>query len=389
MIALQDIHNFDSLKTPFYYYDMSLLKDTAESMKRASEKYSIDIHYAMKANSEKRILEVMRMAGFGVDCVSGAEVRMAISSGFPANRIFYAGVGKTDEEMKESLEAGIECFNVESVEELEVLADIAEACGKRAPVALRVNPNIDARTMEGITTGLEENKFGIADCRIDEAIALLKKRNSLAFRGLHFHVGSQIMELEDVYEGFCKKVSGAVDKFENAGLKVETLDLGGGLGIDYEHPDLNPIPDFDRWMRVIDGFLDCRKGRRICLEPGRSLVGQCGSLVCRVLFVKKSVDKEFLILDAGFNNLLRPALYGAYHRIDNLNAELMGCPSDCVYDVVGPICESTDVFAKARTMPRCLRGDFIAIRSAGAYGSVMASNYNMQGIAPAVFNDGE
>ena len=387
MIAIDDIHGFDSLKTPFYYYDMDLLRRTAGSLKRASEKYDIDIHYAMKANSEDRVLEVMRLAGFGVDCVSGGEVRKAIAAGFPAGKVFFAGVGKSDEEMRDSLEAGIACFNVESVEELEVLADISEACGKVAPVALRVNPNVDARTMEGITTGLEENKFGIADCRLEEAIALLKNRSSLSFRGLHFHVGSQILELEAVYADFCRKVSEAVARFEAAGLKVTNLDLGGGLGIDYEHPDRNPVPDFERWLKVIDSLLDCREGRRIHLEPGRSLVAQCCSLISRVLFVKKSCGKEFLILDAGFNNLLRPALYGAYHRIDNLNAELMGSPVDRVYDIVGPICESTDVFAKDRPMPRCLRGDLIAIRSAGAYGSVMASDYNMHGFAPAVFND--
>ena len=380
---------FQKAGTPFYYYDMDLLERTVRVASRAAERYGIRIHYAMKANSEPRILKALAAGGLGVDSVSGNEILEAIRSGFDPSGIFFAGVGKTDSEIDTALSKGIGAFNCESVEELEIVAGRAAAMGVVAPVQLRVNPEVDAHTHKYVTTGLAENKFGIASVDFERAASFVQDSPSLRFVGLQFHVGSQILDVGEVFRDECIRAAELVSFFEAKGLNVSTIDIGGGLGIDYDEPDENPVPDFETWFRTIDRHLPRRSGQEVHVEPGRALVGQCGSLISRVVYVKKGVGRNFLVLDGGMNNLIRPALYGAYHKIENLTAHYVRSDEkkDNVYDVVGPICESADVFATGRLLRRSLRGDLIAIRSAGAYGSVMASAYNMRGFAGAVFSD--
>lgn len=380
---------FQGHNTPFYYYDMDLLQRTLHSAAEASRRYGIKVHYAMKANSEQRILEAVATAGFGVDSVSGNEILEACRCGFDPSGIFFAGVGKTDSEIDIALSKGIGAFNCESVEELEIIAGRAAAHGLVAPVQIRVNPGVDAHTHKYVTTGLAENKFGVASVDFERAAAFVKGAPSLRFVGLQFHVGSQILDVEEVFRDECYRAAELVDFFEERGLRVSSIDMGGGLGVDYEDPDENPVPDFETWFRTIDRYLPRRSDQEVHVEPGRALVAQCGSLISRVVYVKKGVGRNFLILDGGMNNLIRPALYGAYHKIENLTAHYVREDEEksCVYDVVGPICESADVFATGRQLRRSLRGDLVAIRSAGAYGSVMSSAYNMRGFAGAVFSD--
>lgn len=389
MLNIKDIAAFDNLRTPFYYYDMDLLRKTVERVASISGKYGIHVHYAIKANVCKPILETISAAGFGADAVSGEEVVHAVSCGFPGGQVMFAGVGKSDREILAALDCGVGCFNVESLQEIEVIAELAAKTGRIAPVAIRVNPNIDAHTHKYITTGLNENKFGLLECDLPKAAELIKSKPSLEFKGLQFHIGSQITEVESVFKLECERVNEIVENFEKTGLKVGSIDLGGGLGIDYDDPDTNPIADFETWMRVISENLKVREGQEVHVEPGRSMVAQCGSLIAKVLYVKTGTTKNFLILDAGMNDLIRPALYGAYHKIENLSAHYLRHEDekDCAYDVVGPVCESSDVWGEGRILRESRRGDFVALRSAGAYGQVMASRYNLHEFAPAVYSD--
>ncbi len=375
---------FQHLSTPFYYYDFQLFKDTVDILASVSKKYDIDIHYAVKANSERKLLSYMAENGFGADCVSGNEVAHCVECGISPTKIVYAGVGKTDKEINAALELGIGLFNCESIPELHIINELASARGCVAPIALRVNPNIEAHTHEYITTGLEDNKFGISDYSFDEVIETVKSLKNVEFKGLHFHIGSQITDIATIYKLECERAAEIVAYFEERGLEVDNIDLGGGLGIDYEDPDRNPIPDFELWLGTIAQNFPRRPGQRIHVEPGRAIVGQCASLISRVLYVKPTRRKTFLIVDAGMNDLIRPALYGAFHKIEVIGREKHPLRT---YDVVGPICESSDVWAKDFEMPEAQRGDFVAIRSAGAYGSTMSSRYNMRDLAPAVFSD--
>ena len=290
----------------------------------------------------------------------------------------------TDEELRDALCAGIGSFNSESIEELETLEQLAGGLGLKANVSVRINPDVDAHTHRFITTGLEMDKFGIPKKDMDRVIALFKSSKNLNFKGLHFHIGSQITDVENVFTHECISANGIVSHFESQGLRVDNIDLGGGLGVDYYNPDSHAIPEFGLWFQTLTEHLRHRPDQRIHVEPGRALVAQCASLVSRVIFVKDGERKSFVILDAGMNDLLRPALYGAYHKIENLTYE-----SDelRLYDVVGPVCETTDLFAEDRTLPLTRRGDLVAIRSAGAYGAVMSSTYNMRKPARTVFSD--
>ena len=372
---------FCALETPFYFYDTELLSRTVEEVKRTSSKYGIDVHYAVKANVEERLLRIISAAGLGADAVSGNEVSRAVECGFPKNRIVFAGVGKTDKEIRGAL--GIEAFNVESLQELEVIDAIAGAEGLVADVSLRINPGVDAHTHKFITTGLEANKFGLVPEEFQAAADMLKRLRNVRFTGLHFHVGSQITDVEEVFSQECARANEIAGFFEGQGLTLEHIDLGGGLGVDYQTPDRNPVPDFGLWFSTIGKNMPRRPGMRIFAEPGRSIVAQCGSLVTKVLYIKERQSKTFAVVDAGMNNLVRPALYGAYHRIDNLD----GGEPVRKYDVVGPICESSDVWGTDRELPECSRGTLLAIRSAGAYGSVMSSSYNLRDKAPAYFSE--
>jgi diaminopimelate decarboxylase len=372
---------FRSIPTPFYYYDLGRLDRIVDKVTRISSGFGFHVHYALKANANDKILDRFIKAGFGADCVSGYEIRKALETGFPSEKIFFAGVGKADWEIELGLDAKIGCFNCESVDELRLINEMAKAKGAKAPVSIRINPNVDAETHHYITTGIEENKFGINAWEWNEVVNILRSSDSLVFKGLHFHIGSQITNL-DVFKSLCNRVNEISRWFTGNQLFPEILDMGGGLGIDYTHPD-SPDPDFDTYFRIFHDHLDLAPGQKVHFEPGRALVAQSGSLISKVLFVKKGVKTQFAILDAGMTELIRPALYQAVHPIQNLTSS---GPVQA-YDVVGPICESSDCFGKAVHLPETSRGDLIAIRHAGAYGETMSSAYNLREKVKTLYSD--
>ena len=388
MLDINTIEKLDRIATPFYYYDMELFRKTVDHVAVLAEEHDIKVHYAVKANVERRLLEYISSKGFGADCVSGNEVLHAHSCGFPADKIVYAGVGKTDKEIFNALSLGIEAFNCESLQEIYVINEMAHVYGLKANVSVRINPDIDAHTHKYVTTGLYENKFGISQHEFDKLIDIIKKSEHINFYGLHFHIGSQITRVSEVFALECKRVNEIVAYFERNGLRVDNINLGGGLGVDYDDPDENAIADFKTWFETISANILRRKDQAVHVEPGRSLVAQCATLISRVLFVKSGETKNFLIMDAGMNDLIRPALYGAYHKIENLSAaQRTFFPTHQAYDIVGPVCESSDVWGAGRLLPLSVRGDLMAIRSTGAYGQVMASHYNKKDFAPSVFSD--
>lgn len=388
MFDSNTIDRFEKIATPFYFYDMDLLRRTVDQVHDLAQKHNLRVHYAVKANSNEKILREISAKGFGADCVSGNEVLHAHECGFPADRIVYAGVGKSDKEICNAMRLGIEAFNCESLQEIFVINEMAREYGMVANVSVRINPDIDAHTHKYVTTGLYENKFGISQHEFDKLIELIGKSRNINFIGLHFHIGSQITRVAEVFALECRRVNELVAYFERNGLEVKNINLGGGLGVDYDDPDGNPIPDFQTWFSTIDREIVRRSNQTVHVEPGRSIVAQCGTLISRVMFVKSGETKNFLIMDAGMNDLIRPALYGAYHRIENLSATMRPFfPSHQAYDIVGPVCESSDVWGAGRLLPLSVRGDLMAIRSTGAYGQVMASRYNMKDLAPAVYSD--
>ena len=375
------LNTLESMKTPFYYYDMACLNTHVSQAIDAANHFGYSIHYAIKANHNSRILQFMKERGLGVDCVSENELHEALSAGFDSEKILLAGVGKTDQEIELAINNSIGVIHVESFEELEVIDEIAEKLGKTARIALRINPDVNAKTHPGITTGLNENKFGISANRITEAKEYIQQNLHVELVGLHFHIGSQIEEL-GVFEELAIRVNEIWRQFHKVGFDFNYLNLGGGLGIDYYNPDGGPA-DFFSYFQAFNNSLNVGVNTKIHFELGRSLVGQCGNLISRVLYVKKGENKDFLILDAGMTELIRPALYNSYHQVDNLSSkeELE------VYDIVGPVCESSDSFAQKRSLTKAKRKDLIAIRSAGAYGQVMASNYNLRPSPRSVFSD--
>ena len=387
MFDQNTLNRFESIETPFYYYDLGLLNQALSSCKAAADKYDFHVHYALKANFNGRVLEAVQQSGFGADCVSGNEVKKAVETGFSPDKVVFAGVGKSDKEINQALDLDIFCFNVESVQELEVINSLAEKKNKVARVALRINPNVDAHTHQYITTGLEENKFGINQWELPACVDALKTANSLELIGIHFHVGSQITNL-DVFKSLCVKVNEIHEWFSERGFILKILNVGGGLGVDYHHPDENPVVDFENYFEIFDKFLERKPGQEIHFELGRALVAGCGNLISRVLYVKNGLKKNFVILDAGMTELMRPALYQAYHQIENISSGRVAAASSTVkYDVVGPICESTDCFRKEVELPLTNRGDLVAIRTAGAYGEVMASGYNLREQVRSVYSD--
>jgi len=369
-------------QTPFYYYDLELLRQTVIKAKEAAEKYGFTNHYALKANANPRILTIIRESGFGADCVSGNEITRALETGFTPDHIFFAGVGKTDNEINLALDSGIGCFNCESLPELEVINQLAEAKNLVAPVALRLNPNIDAQTHHYITTGLDENKFGISIAQLDDVCSKMKELPNIKFMGIHFHLGSQITDL-NVFRQLCLVINDLQTKFDEYELPIEIINVGGGLGVNYKNPDIEQIPEFDTFFKLFSNQLVLRPEQKLHFELGRALVAHCGSLITRVLFVKPGISKTFLVVDAGMTDLIRPALYQAYHQVVNLTSSE---PSE-QYDVVGPICESSDVFSKNTHLPKSQRGDLLAYRTAGAYGETMASCYNLRTLIQAVYSD--
>jgi diaminopimelate decarboxylase len=383
MFSRDTVARFQNLETPFYYYDLSVLDQTLMSCKAASEKFAFHVHYALKANFNEQVLKAIEKVGFGADCVSGNEVKKAIEIGFDPGKVVFAGVGKSDREINEALNSNIYCFNVESVQELGVINDLASKQSKQARVAIRINPNVDAHTHQYITTGLEENKFGVNQWELPACVEELKRCSNLELIGIHFHVGSQITNL-DVFKSLCLKVNELNAWFLERGFDLKVLNVGGGLGVDYHHPDENAINDFVSFFEIYDKFLERRTGQEVHFELGRALVAQCGSLISQILYVKNGLKKNFLVLDAGMTELMRPALYQAYHKIENITAD--SANPIVSYDVVGPICESTDCFGKEVELPESKRGDLIAIRTAGAYGEVMASGYNLRERVKSIYS---
>ena len=375
------LERFASIETPFYYYDMDLLRSTLSEAASVSGRYGYKVHYAVKANANSEILDEVRRAGLGVDCVSGNEIKAALRSGFDPSGIVFAGVGKTDREIVTALKAGISCFNVESAAELEVIDELAGNLGVKADIAFRVNPNVNAHTHHYITTGLEENKFGIGLWELESIIAKAMQLKNVRFVGLHFHIGSQIQEMGPFRE-LCNRINGIQKDLEARRISIRSINVGGGLGIDYIRPDENPVPDFESYFGTFAKYLELREGQELHFELGRSLVAQCGTLITKVSYVKEGQHKKFAIVDAGMNDLIRPALYQAYHKIENLSSD---GPEDR-YDVVGPVCESSDCFGKEVQLPQTSRGDLLAIRSAGAYGQIMAMRYNLRDLAQAYYS---
>ena len=376
LIDQENILRFKEVHTPFYFYNTALLKETLQKIKKEiSAHKNYIVHYAIKANANPKLLRLIAQAGFGADCVSGGEIQRALDTGFPASKIVFAGVGKSDWEINLGLDNDIFCFNVESEPELEIINELAKAKGKIASVAFRINPNIGAHTHANITTGLAENKFGIAMKDMEHIIQKAEQLCHIRVLGLHFHIGSQILEMDD-FIALCQRINQLIEQLRQAHHQVEHINVGGGLGIDYEHPDKHPIPNFSSYFNTYAKYLNLSDGQQLHFELGRAVVGQCGSLVTRVLYVKQGATKQFIIVDAGMTDLIRPALYQAHHQIENLNSrEVLE-----KYDVVGPICESSDVFAKDILLPKTHRGDLIALHSAGAYGEIMASQYNCRAL---------
>lgn len=369
-----------SKKTPFYLYDLDLLEATLHALEQANKKHGFHIHYAIKANANPRIIAEIRKHGLGADCVSGNEVKHAIAQGFAAKEVVFAGVGKSDDEIIAGLDNNIGCFNCESIEEIKVINALAGERGKKTHIAIRINPNIEAGTHEKITTGLSENKFGLTPDELSELFMIKNSLQNLIIDGAHFHIGSQITNLT-VFENLAKTASNIVRYLEENGLSIKHINLGGGLGINYVNPEEEPIPDFKAYLDTLAAHIQKRADQEIHLELGRSITGQCGVLVSRVLFVKHGEKKKFIILDAGMTELLRPALYDSVHKIENISAD----QGSVTYDVVGPVCESSDTFVKNLKLPETKRGDIFLIKSAGAYGEVMKSAYNLREIEAPVF----
>ncbi len=383
MFKEQYIPLLETQKTPFYFYDSDVFEETLKRLQVATPK-DYHIHYALKANANKKLLERIKAYGLGADCVSGNEIKRALEMGFDAKHIVFAGVGKSDEEIELGLHHDIFCFNSESSHELMVINQLAKKHNKIAPVALRINPNVDAYTHKYITTGLEENKFGINPYEIDDVLSLLKTQTNLKLIGLHFHIGSQITSLTP-YKNLCTRVNEINQYFLQKGYQLQHLNLGGGLGINYKEPDTEAIVDFESYFQVFTKYLEVLPNQSVHFELGRSIVAQCGSLISKVLYIKNGINTNFAILDAGMTELIRPALYQAYHTIEALGKH--DTSKTRKYDIVGPICESSDCFGKAVVMPELKRGSLIAIRSTGAYGEVMSSRYNLRDEVKVIYSD--
>lgn len=382
MAVKYPLDKFNEVQTPFYYYDIELLEDTLNNINDCTKGLPFYVHYAVKANANDHILRTINTAGLGIDCVSGGEVAAAINAGFDSKKIVFAGVGKTDREISLALDANILCFNVESIPELEAINELAQQKGKIADVAFRINPNVDAHTHKYITTGLSENKFGINLEQLPDVLKLASTLKNINVVGLHFHIGSQITILEP-FKVLCDKINALQKEVNEMGFKLKIINVGGGLGVDYENPDKNPIPDFKAYFEVFKNNLVLQEGQEVHFELGRAIVAQCGSLITQVTYVKKGTAKQFVITDAGMTDLIRPALYQAHHNIENITATT---ETTEIYDVVGPICESSDCFGENETLPTTKRGDLLALRTAGAYGEIMASRYNLRDLPTAVYS---
>ena len=382
MFNNQILEQLKELETPFYHYDLTLLRDTLAEVRLLETKYRFSVHYAIKANSNDRLLQEICGYGFGADCVSGNEIKASLNNGFKPEQILFAGVGKNDKEINYALEQKIKAFNCESVQEIQVINELAEIKGQTAEISIRINPNVDAKTHKYITTGLDENKFGVNQSELPQVLEVVKQSKNITLTGIHFHIGSQITDL-NVFKGLCIRVNEIQQWFEDHGVEIEHINLGGGLGVDYAKPDENNIPNFEKYFSIFDEFLERTEKQQVHFELGRSIVAQCGNLISKALYIKNGISTNFVILDAGMTELMRPALYQSYHQIDNLTSD----GETVYYDVVGPICESSDCFGKSVKLPLTSRGDLFALRSAGAYGEVMTSQYNLRDQNPALYTE--
>lgn len=363
-------------KTPFYLYDKSLLIDTLKSAQNFASSYlkhKFCLHYALKANDNPDLLKVILNNHFGIDCVSGGEVKKALNAGFRPDKIVFAGVGKTDSEIRYALKNDISAFNTESIQEIEVINKIAKNLNIVAKIMIRVNPDVDAKTHKHISTGKYDNKFGIT---FDDALNFLKTLalfKNIHFIGLHYHIGSQITDMA-VFKELTGKINSHYKKLQKLNINITDLNIGGGLGVNYKNPSKEPIADFNNYFKIISQNLDIPSQIKLHFELGRSIVAQCGALVSQVIFTKNTAGTNFAIIDAGMNDLMRPALYSAKHKITKVSNPKTKAMDK--YHIVGPVCESTDVFAKNLKIEGLTRGDKIIIYSAGAYGAVLANQYN-------------
>ncbi len=385
MFGKEIVQKFYNIRTPFYYYDIEKLRTNVDLINNAAKKYRYNLHYAVKANANTRILKIISSFGLGADCVSGNEIKKSVECGFSPNSILFAGVGKTDEEILLGLDNKIFAFNCESLPEIKVINELAASREKTARIALRINPDVNPHTHKYITTGLQENKFGINLWELSEVIDKINRLNNLDLCGLHFHIGSQITDLT-VFKNLCNRINDMQRWFADRNIRISHINVGGGLGVDYNQPD-NCEPDLNAFFNIFHRFLELKQGQSLHFEPGRVLVASCGDIISRVIYVKRGVNAQFVILDAGMTELIRPALYQAHHRIENLSKYAIDLNDNQLYDVVGPICESSDCFGKAISLPVTERGDMVAIRTTGAYGETMSSSYNLRSKAVAVYSD--
>ncbi|MBM1634688.1 diaminopimelate decarboxylase [Sulfitobacter mediterraneus] len=371
--------------TPFYVYSTATLQRHFRLFDEALEGTEHLVCYAMKANSNQAVLKTLAQAGAGMDVVSGGEYRRARAAGVPGDKIVFSGVGKTREEIKLALTGGIRQFNVESEPEMAVLSTVAEELGVTAPITIRVNPDVDAKTHAKIATGKSENKFGIPIARARAVYAMAAALPGLEIVGIDVHIGSQLTELAP-YEQAYLKVAELTEALREDGHTIRRLDLGGGLGIPYERSNADPpLPsDYGAMVKRVLGHLGCE----IEIEPGRLIAGNAGLMVSEVIYVKSGEGRDFLIIDGAMNDLIRPAMYEAYHDIVPVIEPAVGIEPQPI-DIVGPVCESGDTFAKQRLMPPLEAGDLVAFRSAGAYGAVMASEYNSRPMIPEVLVHGD
>jgi diaminopimelate decarboxylase len=375
----------EAVGTPCYVYSTATLTRHYRAFADAFADLNATICFAMKANGNQAVLRLLGRLGAGMDVVSGGELAMALAAGVPAGRIVFSGVGKTEAELEAALRAGVHQINVESEPELDALDAVARRLGTRAPVAIRVNPDVDAATHEKITTGRAENKFGI---EWTEARAVLRRAMTLegiAVQGVAVHIGSQILDLAP-FEAAFRRVRDLVALLRADGVTVDRLDLGGGLGVPYRDEDTEPPPPaaYAEVVRRTVGDLGCA----LTIEPGRAIAGNAGVLLSKVIYRKEGLSRTFLIVDAAMNDLMRPALYDAHHAIWPVQASPPEVERTAV-DVVGPVCESGDTFARGRRLPPLESGDLIAFMTAGAYGAVMANQYNGRPLAPEVLVDGD
>ncbi len=381
MFQSELVKRFINLSTPFYYYDLDILEKNLLNLKNTLKPFN-KVHFSVKSNTNPRILSVIKNFNLGIDAVSANEIKHCINLGFNPKDIVFAGVGKSDEEIEYGIINNISYFNVESLQEIEVIDSISKKFSKKTTVSIRINPNIKSETHKKIQTGSSDDKFGI-DLNDISHIPKLRKLENINITGLHFHIGSQIINLKPFHD-LCKISNEILNYLRENDIKIKNINVGGGLGIDYEYPENNLLSNFKEFINLFNNEIRLDKNQSIHFELGRSIVGQCGFLISKILYSKKSYDKNFLILDSGMNNLIRPALYNSKHKISNLTSK----NSDHLnYDVAGPICESSDTFAKDYRLVKSIRGDLIAIHSCGAYAESMSSNYNLRDNINSYYSD--